>query len=90
MSSRDETPTAGEMLEEILDLLTGLGILLLPISILAIPGLVLLLPLALLAIPFAILAAPFLLIRLVRRRRPSSPRAAPSPRAFTAGAASRG
>ncbi len=70
MSSRDETPTTGEMVAEILDLLTGLGILLLPLSILAIPGLVLLLPLAVLAIPFAILAAPFLLIRVVRSHVP--------------------
>ena len=62
MSRQDETPTGGEMFAEIFDLLTGLGVLLLPISLLAIPGLVLLLPLALLAIPFAILAAPILLI----------------------------
>ena len=90
MSPRDDTPTAGEMLEEILDLLTGLGILLLPVLLLAIPGLILLLPLALLAIPFAILAAPILLIRALRRRRPSVPRPAPTQRSFRAGAAIRG
>jgi hypothetical protein len=67
MSQHDETPTAGEMLEEILDLLAGLGVLLLPISLLAIPGLVLLLPLLLLAIPFALLAAPVVLIIAIRR-----------------------
>jgi len=76
MSPHDEPPTAGEMFAEIFDLLTGLGILLLPISLLAIPGLVLLLPLALLAIPVAILAGPFLLIHAVRRwsRRDRTPR----------------
>jgi hypothetical protein len=68
MSQRDKTPTAGEMSAEILDLVTGLGILVLPMIILAIPALVLLLPLALLAIPFALLAAPYLAIRSVRRR----------------------
>jgi hypothetical protein len=78
MPTRDDTPTAGEMLEEILDLLTGLGILLLPLMILAIPGLILLLPLALPLIPLALLAAPFLLIRWVRRRWLSAPRPAPS------------
>ena len=90
MSPRDETPTAGEMLEEILDLLTGLGILLLPLLLLAIPGLILLLPLALLAIPFVILAAPILLIRALRRRRPSVPRSASTQRPVRAGAAIRG
>jgi hypothetical protein len=69
MSQRDETPTAGEMLEEILDLIAGLGVMLLPASLLAIPALVLLLPLALPAIPLVLLAAPFLLIRALRRRR---------------------
>jgi hypothetical protein len=68
MSQHDENPTAGEMLEEILDLLAGLGVLLLPISLLAVPGLVLLLPLLLLAIPFALLAAPIVLILAIRRR----------------------
>jgi len=77
MSPRDETPAAGEMFAEILDLLTGLGVLLLPLAILAVPGLILLLPVAVLAIPVAILAAPFLLIGAVRRR---VPRAAPSRR----------
>jgi hypothetical protein len=69
MSSRDETPTVGEMLSELLDLLTGLGVLLLPLIILAVPCLVLLLPLALLAIPPALLALPYLLYRALRRRR---------------------
>ena len=66
MSSQD-TPTAGDMFAEILDLVTGLGVMLMPLLILAIPCFVLLLPLALPAIPLALLAAPFLLIRTVRR-----------------------
>ena len=70
MASHDETPTTGEMFAEVLDLITGLGILLLPLIILAIPCLILLLPLAVPAIPFAILAAPYLAIRSLRRRRP--------------------
>jgi membrane protein implicated in regulation of membrane protease activity len=74
MSRHDENPTAGEMLEEILDLLAGLGVLLLPISLLAVPGLVLLLPLLLLAIPFALLAAPVVLILALRRRLGARPR----------------
>jgi hypothetical protein len=76
MSRRDEMPTTGEMLGEILDLLTGLGVMLLPALILAVPGLILLLPLALLALPLAILALPFVLIHYVRRliRRPPSSR----------------
>jgi hypothetical protein len=77
MSSPDDTPSIGEMLAEILDLLTGLGILLLPLIILAIPGLILLLPLLVLPIPLAILAAPYLLIRALRRRRRIVPRTAP-------------
>ena len=77
MSSRDDTPTFGEMLEEILDLVTGAGVMLLPALLLAIPCLVLLLPLLLLPLPLIILAAPFLLIRFLWRRRPSVARAAP-------------
>jgi hypothetical protein len=69
---RDDKPTSGEMLEEVLDLITGLGVLLLPLLLLAIPGMVLLLPLAVLAIPFLLLAAiltpPYLLVRALRRR----------------------
>ena len=68
MSQRDKTPSAGEMLAEVLDLVTGFGILALPMIILALPALILLLPLAVLAIPLAILAAPFLLILSLRRR----------------------
>ena len=67
MSSRDETQTTGEMFGEAFDLLTGVGVMLLPVSILAVPGLILLLPLALLAIPLVILIAPILLIHSVRR-----------------------
>ena len=68
MSRRDDTPTAGEMFAEILDLTAGLGVMLLPALLLAVPGLILLLPLALLALPIALLAAPILLVRSVRRR----------------------
>jgi hypothetical protein len=75
MSSPGETPTTGEMFAEILDVLTGVGILVLPLVILAIPALILLLPvavllilpLAVLLILFALLAGPYLLIRSVRR-----------------------
>ena len=67
MAPRDENPTAGEMISEILDLTTGFGIMVLPLIILAIPALVLLMPLAVLAVPFAILVAPILLIRALRR-----------------------
>jgi hypothetical protein len=60
--------SAGEMLAEVLDLVTGLGVLLLPLSILAIPSLILLLPLAVPLIPLALLAPPYLLVRGARRR----------------------
>lgn len=76
MPPRDDTPTAGEMLSEILDLITGLGILLLPLIIFAVPALILLLPLALLGLPLVLLAAPYLLyrwLRSLRRPRRSSP-----------------
>jgi hypothetical protein len=73
MRSRDEGPTPGEMLAEVLDLIGGLGILILPLFPLALPALICLLPLALLALPLAILAAPVVVIRaLVRRRRRSA------------------
>jgi membrane protein implicated in regulation of membrane protease activity len=75
MTRQDELPTTGEMVSEILDLITGLGVMLLPALILAVPGLILLLPVALLALPLVILALPFLLIHYVRRliRRPREP-----------------
>jgi hypothetical protein len=69
MSPRDDSPSAGEMFSEVLDLLGGLGILMLPLFPLALPALVLLLPLALLAVPLALLAAPVLAIAALRRRR---------------------
>jgi len=69
---RNQTPTGGEILEELLGLITGLGVMLMPVMLLAIPGIVLLLPLALLALPLAIVAAvlapPYLLGRALRRR----------------------
>jgi hypothetical protein len=80
MRTRDETPTVGEMLSELLDLVTGFGVIVLPMIILAVPALILLLPLAVLAlplvvlaIPLAILAAPVLAIRSLRRHRLSAP-----------------
>ena len=75
MTRQDELPTTGDMLSEILDLITGLGVMLLPALLLAVPGLILLLPLALLALPLALLAAPFVLIHYLRRfmRRPRTP-----------------
>lgn len=69
MSPRDDAPSAGEMLSEVLDLTTGLGLMVLPLIIFAIPALVLLLPLAVLAVPFALLAVPIVLVRAVTRRR---------------------
>lgn len=66
MSSQD-TPSAGDMFSEVMDLVTGLGVMLMPLLILAIPCFVLLLPLAIPMIPLALLAAPVLLIRSVRR-----------------------
>ena len=69
MSPRDDNPTAGEMFNEVLDLLGGLGIVVLPLFPLALPAVVLLLPLALLALPLAILAAPILAIVALRHRR---------------------
>jgi membrane protein implicated in regulation of membrane protease activity len=69
MSPRDDSPTAGEMFFDVLDLLGGLGIVVLPLFPFVLPALVLLLPLALLALPLAILAAPVLAIVALRRRR---------------------
>jgi hypothetical protein len=69
-------PTIGEMLEEVVGIATGLGVMLLPMLVLAVPALVLLLPLALLALPLmiggALLVPPYLLVRAVRRRPPAS------------------
>jgi hypothetical protein len=69
MSPPGDSPTAGEMFCEVVDLLGGLGVVMLPLFPLALPALVLLLPLALLALPLAILAAPVLAIVALRRRR---------------------
>jgi hypothetical protein len=63
-----ETPTLAEMAGELLDLSTGLGILLLPLGIMAIPALILLLPLAVPLLPLALLAPPFAIARAVVRR----------------------
>ena len=63
-------------LDELLELTTGLGILLLPLSAIVVPGLLLfvVLPAALLAIPFLILAAlilpPVVLARRLLRKSP--------------------
>jgi hypothetical protein len=70
-----DAPTVGEIVEEVIGLVTGLGIMLLPAMILAIPGIVLLLPLALLALPFAaagaVIAPVYLLVTRIRRPRPA-------------------
>lgn len=78
-----DRPTIVGMLEEVLDLSAGLGILLLPLLITAVPGvlLMLLVPAVLLlaaaavpvAIVGAILAPPYLLVRSVRRRLRGAP-----------------
>ena len=72
----DQNPAARRTLDELLELTTGLGILLLPLSAMAVPGLLLfvVLPAALLAIPLVILAAlvlpPVLLVRRLLRKSP--------------------
>jgi hypothetical protein len=72
---RDSETTPGEMLEQILDVGTGVGILLLPLWLVFVPGIVLLLvlPIVLLLAPVALagalLAPPLLLVRWIRRRR---------------------
>jgi hypothetical protein len=80
MRTREETPTAGEMLAELLDLVAGFGVIVLPMIILAVPALILLLPLAVLALPLlvlalpvAMLAVPVLAIRSLRRHRLGAP-----------------
>jgi Flp pilus assembly protein TadB len=75
--TQSDGPTAGEMLEETLDIVTGVGILVLPLIILAVPALVLLLPLLLLlalplAIALVILVPPYLVVRSLRRWRRSA------------------
>jgi hypothetical protein len=77
-------PTFGEMLEELIDLSTGLGVALMPLLVLAVPGIILfvVLPAILLlalAAPLAVIGAlivapPYLLARW--RRRTASPAAA--------------
>jgi hypothetical protein len=74
-----QPPTFGEMLEELIDLGTGLGVALMPLLVLAVPGIILffVLPAILLlalAAPLAAIGAviavpPYLLARLLRRRR---------------------
>ena len=72
----DQNPADRRTLDELLELTTGLGILLLPLSAMAVPGLLLfvVLPAALLAIPLVILAAlvlpPVLLVRRLLRKSP--------------------
>jgi ABC-type polysaccharide/polyol phosphate export permease len=72
-----DRPTVVEILEELMDLSVGLGVMLMPMLVLAVPGLILLalpalllLPvLALLVVGAVIAAPPYLLFRFVRRRR---------------------
>jgi hypothetical protein len=67
-------PTLGEMLWEVVDLSSGLTIILLPLLLLGLPGLILfiLAPAALLLAPVALAGAvaapPYLLVRAIRRR----------------------
>jgi hypothetical protein len=73
MTDRDKT--GGEMLEELLDIGTGVGIILLPLWLVFVPGLLLfiVLPIVVLLAPVALLGAllapPFLLVRWIRGRR---------------------
>jgi Flp pilus assembly protein TadB len=72
-------PSFAEMLGDVVDLMGGLAVVLLPLWIIAIPGviLILVLPVVLLllamAVPAlvvgAVLAPPILLVRAIRRRR---------------------
>ena len=74
-----ERPTPLAMVEEVVDLSVGLGILLLPLVLTAVPGLILffalpaVLLLAVTAVPAivlgAIVAPPYLLVRSIVRRR---------------------
>ena len=67
--------TVGEMLEELIDFGTGIGLILLPLWLVFVPGLLLLivLPIVALLAPVvlvgALLAPPVLLVRWIRRRR---------------------
>ena len=80
------TPTLGEMLEDTINLIVGLGIALLPLLLLAVPGIILfvVLPAILLlalAVPLAVIGAviavpPYLLARWLRRRRRTAARPA--------------
>lgn len=76
-------PTAGEMLWEIVDLVGGLTVMLLPLLLLPLPGIILflvlpaLLVLAVAAVPAmiaaAIIAVPYLLVRAVRAAQGPAP-----------------
>jgi hypothetical protein len=76
-TAKDTTPdgpTRGQMLEELVDLSAGLGVMLLPALILAVPGIILFVVLpGLLLLPIAIAGAivigpPYLVLRWIRRR----------------------
>jgi hypothetical protein len=83
---RGDAPTPGQVIGEILDLTSGLTVMLLPLVTIALPGviLLLLLPAALLllagAIPIvlvgALLAPPYLVVRWLNARRSSTRRSA--------------
>jgi hypothetical protein len=64
-----DTPTVGEIAEEVLGIVTGVGLILLPALPLAIPALVLLLPLALLALPLVLLGAVIAPVYFLATRR---------------------
>jgi hypothetical protein len=73
--TQGDGPTAVEMLEDVLDLIGGSVVALLPLFVLSVPGIVslglVLVPLAVLAVPVALVAglvaAPFLVVRALRR-----------------------
>ena len=75
-------PSFAEMLGEVINLIAGLTVLLLPILLISVPGVLLLLVLpavlllAVAAVPAlvvgAVLAPPFLLVRALRRKRLSA------------------
>ena len=89
-TSEPPRPTIGEMLEELIDLSAGVGVVLLPALLLAVPGIILfvVLPgilLLALAAPLAAVGAviagpPYLLARWLRRHR-QRPAALPAGRA---------
>jgi len=63
----DDGLTVGELVEEVVNLVAGLGIAHVPALVFALPGFVLLLPALLLTLPFAVAVAVCSLVRAARR-----------------------